>query len=75
MVNWRDHITTDPKVMLGKPCFKGTRIPVDLILEKLAMGEDRELILGSYPRLTNESIAAALLYAVDAVRNDTTYAE
>jgi uncharacterized protein (DUF433 family) len=75
MLDWRDHISSDPKVMLGKPCFKGTRIPVDLILEKLAHGEVEEDILEGYPRLTNESIRAALLYAVDSVRNDITYAD
>jgi len=75
MLDWRDHIASDPKVMLGKPCFKGTRIPVDLILEKMAYGEVEAEILEGYPRLTNESIRAALLYAVDSVRNDITYAD
>jgi uncharacterized protein (DUF433 family) len=75
MLNWRDHITSDPEIMLGKPCFKGTRIPVDLILEKLALGELESEILEGYPRLSNVSIRAALLYAVDSVRNDITYAD
>ncbi|HMW98387.1 MAG: DUF433 domain-containing protein [Bacteroidetes bacterium] len=75
MTAWRDHITSDPKIMLGKPCFKGTRIPVDLVLEKLAHGEAAKDILAGYPRLTEESIRAALLFAVDSVRNDITYAD
>jgi len=75
MIDWRQHITSDPQIMLGKPCFKGTRIPVDPILEKLAYGEVEAEILQGYPRLTNESIRAALLYAVDSVRNDITYAD
>jgi uncharacterized protein (DUF433 family) len=75
MVNWRDHITSDPKIMLGKPCFKGTRIPVYLILEKLAYGESGTEILEGYPSLTLESIKAALFFAVDPVRNDITYVE
>lgn len=75
MLNWREHITSDPKIMLGKPCFKGTRIRVDLILEKMAYGEEEDDILEGYPRLTNESIRAALLFAVDSVRNDITYAD
>ncbi len=36
MVNWREHISIDPEVMLGKPCIKGTRVPVARILEKIA---------------------------------------
>lgn len=75
MVNWQEHISSDQKIMLGKPCFKGTRIPVDLILEKLAFGESEEEILTGYPRLSTDSIRAALLFAVDSVRNDITYAD
>jgi uncharacterized protein (DUF433 family) len=50
-------------VMLGKPCLKGTRIPVYLILEKLAAGETGELILTAYPQLRPEHIRASLEYA------------
>ena len=50
-------------VMLGKPCLKGTRIPVYLILEKLAAGETTEQILVAYPQLTRQQISAALEYA------------
>lgn len=72
-LNWHDHITSDPKVMLGKPCFRGTRIPVYLILQKIAWGELVEDLLGSYPQLSPESIQAAQLFAVDAVNNDIVY--
>jgi uncharacterized protein (DUF433 family) len=57
-------IQTDPKVMMGKPVVVGTRITVELILEKLAAGETVEQILDAHPRLTREAISAALLYAV-----------
>ncbi len=57
-------VTTDPNVMMGKPVIKGTRITVELILEKLAAGETIEQILDAHPRLTREAISAALLYAV-----------
>ena len=75
MLDWREHITIGSDVMFGKPCFKGTRIPVDLILEKLAFGRPLEEILKGYPRLTGESIQAAQLYALDAVRNDIIYTD
>jgi len=50
-------------VMMGKPCLKGTRIPVYLILEKLDAGETSETILAAYPQLTPEHIQATLQYA------------
>lgn len=62
-------ITTDPRVMLGKPVIAGTRIPVELLLEKLAAGETTEQILRAHPHLPPRSIEAALAYAVDVVRN------
>lgn len=63
-----ERIKSDPAIMLGKPVIAGTRITVELILEKLAAGETREQILDSYPRLTGEDIAAALSYAAEAMR-------
>jgi len=62
-------IQSDPAVMMGKPVIAGTRITVELILEKLAAGETIEQILAAHPRLTRESISAALIYAVQALRN------
>ena len=56
-------ITADPSVMIGKPCIKGTRITVELILEKLAAGETEEQILAAHPRLTREAIRAGLAFA------------
>ena len=53
-------ITCDPKVMMGKPVVAGTRITVELILEKLAAGETIEQLLDAHPRLTREGILAAL---------------
>ena len=75
MLNWQDHISSEPDVMFGKPCFKGTRIPVELILEKIAFGRPVEEILEGYPKLSKESIQAAQLYALDAVRNDIFFPE
>jgi uncharacterized protein (DUF433 family) len=71
---WQERIVTNPKVMFGKPVIKGTRIPVDLILEKLALGETNEQLLGAYPRLTLDDIAACLFYAAHSVKNDLIFA-
>jgi uncharacterized protein (DUF433 family) len=57
-------------VMMGKPCLKGTRIPVYLILEKLGAGETSEEILSAYPQLTKAHITAALQYAAGLAINE-----
>jgi uncharacterized protein (DUF433 family) len=66
-------IVSDPKVMMGKPVITGTRITVELILEKLAAGETFEQILESHPRLTREAIQAALSFAAQALKADVVY--
>jgi uncharacterized protein (DUF433 family) len=68
-----DLIVSDPKVMMGKPVIKGTRITVELILDKLAAGETVSQILASHPRLTEESVRAALAFASQALRADVIY--
>jgi uncharacterized protein (DUF433 family) len=60
---WRKRIMIDPKVCHGKPCVKGTRIMVSIILDYLRVGEPREEILRQYPSLQDKDIDAALGYA------------
>ncbi len=59
-----------PDVMLGKPCLQGTRIPVYLVLEKLAAGETTEQIVDAYPQLPRDHIRAALRYAASLASNE-----
>ncbi|MFV9630617.1 MAG: DUF433 domain-containing protein [Methanosarcinales archaeon] len=66
-------IQSDPTIMMGKPVIAGTRITVELILEKLAAGESIEQIIEEHPRLTEEKIRAALAFASDALRADVVY--
>ena len=66
-------ITSDPKVMMGKPTITGTRITVELILEKLAAGETVDQILSEHPRLTAEGIRAAIAFAAELLRADVVY--
>jgi uncharacterized protein (DUF433 family) len=66
-------ISSDPKIMMGKPVIAGTRITVELILEKLAAGESIEQILSEHPRLTTEGIRAAIAFAAEALRADVVY--
>lgn len=62
-MNWRSHITSDPSIMFGKPCIENTRIPVDLILEKLGNGVSVQDLLLAYPKISEEDIKACMLYA------------
>ena len=66
-------IVADPAVMMGKPTVVGTRITVELILEKLAAGETIEQLLEAHPRLTRKAVLAALAFAADALRADVIY--
>lgn len=66
-------IESKPDVMMGKPVVVGTRITVEMILEKLAAGETTEQILAAHPRLTPEAIHAALAFAAKALHADVVY--
>jgi uncharacterized protein (DUF433 family) len=66
-------IQSDPAIMMGKPIVAGTRITVELILEKLAAGESVEQILAAHPRLTRSAILAALDCAAKSMRGDVAY--
>ena len=65
MKNWRERINIDPKVCHGKPCIKGTRIWVSLIVENLADGATEDEIQKAYPAITKDDIKAALAYAAE----------
>jgi uncharacterized protein (DUF433 family) len=58
-----ERITTDPKIMGGKPCIRGLRFPVSRLLGLLAAGQDEQSVLADYPYLEREDIHAALAYA------------
>ena len=68
MMNWREHIKVDMAVCHGQACIAGTRIPVTVILDNLAVGQTTEDILASYPSLTADSVRAAIAYAAELAR-------
>ena len=68
-----DMIQSKPSIMMGKPVVAGTRVSVELILEKLAEGESVEQILEAHPRLSREAILAALSFAAKAIKADVVY--
>jgi len=70
----RARMSTDPAVMMGKPCIKGTRITVELILRKLGAGRSFSDLLEAYPKLTEEDLRAALAFAADYMEHETVLA-
>ena len=65
-----DRIEVNPKVMMGKPVIRGTRIPVELILRKISEGASEADLLEAYPKLTHEDIQAAIRYAADTLAHE-----
>jgi uncharacterized protein (DUF433 family) len=65
-MNWRERISIDPRIHHGKPCIKGTRIPVSVIVGSVADGDTPERIIKSWPQLQPEDITAALKFAARA---------
>lgn len=72
-MNFADYIEVNPKVMMGKPVIKGTRITVEIILEKLSYGMTFLDILHAYPSLNEEKIKAALAFAAESLKGDMIY--
>jgi uncharacterized protein (DUF433 family) len=68
-------IEARPEIMMGKPCIRGTRIPVYLVLQKIAAGESLEQLLSSYPQLKSEDILACLEYAAALAAEEVVLAE
>ncbi|MBI2872404.1 MAG: DUF433 domain-containing protein [Chloroflexi bacterium] len=68
MQDWKARISIDPKVCHGRPCIKGTRVWVSLIVDNLAEGSTEEEIIQAYPALTKNDIRAALAFAAEMAR-------
>lgn len=66
-------IVADPHVLDGKPCVRGTRLSVEILLELAASGATSEQILAQYPQLTPESLSAAFRYAANVLRGERTW--
>ncbi|MCD4665607.1 MAG: DUF433 domain-containing protein [Bacteroidales bacterium] len=73
MIDWTLHIESNPDKLFGKPTIVNTRIPVDLLLEKLAAGDTTEDLLEAYPKLKGDDIVACLLFAADSIKNELIY--
>ncbi|MGH7213408.1 MAG: DUF433 domain-containing protein [Tepidisphaeraceae bacterium] len=71
-MNWRLYIESRPDVMLGKPVFKGTRLTVQHVLERLGQGATEQDLLAAHPTLRPEHFRAAQAYAADSLASDET---
>lgn len=73
-MDWKDRIVVNPDVLLGKPVIRGTRLAVEFIIDLLAQGWSEQDIMGNYPGVTHEDIAACLSYAGELLRTERVYA-
>lgn len=70
MTDWKNRITVDPNILVGKPIITGTRISVELIMDRLADGWTMEQILESYPRIAREDVLAAIAFVTEVFREE-----
>ncbi len=70
-MNWKDRIEVNPAVLVGKPIIKGTRISVELIMDRMADGWSMEDVLASYPHISREDVLAALSFASELFKEET----
>ena len=70
LMNWRDYIVSDPEILVGKPVVKGTRLSVDLVLDRLADGWTAEDLVRSYPRLTPEALQAVFAFTAEVLKDE-----
>jgi uncharacterized protein (DUF433 family) len=73
IMTWKTYIHADPKILLGKPVIKGTRLSVEFILGLFSEGWTEPQVLASYPTLTPESIQAIFAFAADCLKEDVFY--
>ena len=70
-MDWKDRIEVNPAVLLGKPIIKGTRISVELILDRMADGWTMEDVLASYPGISREDVLAALSFSSELFKEES----
>jgi uncharacterized protein (DUF433 family) len=72
-MDWRSRIVIDPKILVGKPVIRGTRISVEFVVDLLAAGWSHEQVLESYPHISEQDIRACLAYAGELLREEQVY--
>jgi uncharacterized protein (DUF433 family) len=69
-MDWKEHITVNPDILVGKPIIKGTRISVELLLDRFADGWSYDEVLAAYPHITREQVQAAVTFAAELFKED-----
>ena len=69
-MDWKEHITVNPDILVGKPIIKGTRVSVELLLDRFADGWSCDDILQAYPHITREQVQAAVTFASELFKED-----
>lgn len=69
-MDWKNHVTVNPDILAGKPIVRGTRISVELLMDRLADGWSVEQILEAYPHLTREDVLAAIAFVAEIFREE-----
>jgi uncharacterized protein (DUF433 family) len=69
-MDWRNHIHSDPEVLVGKPVIKGTRLAVEFILGLYEAGWNEQQILENYPRLKSDDLRAIFAYIQDCIKDE-----
>jgi uncharacterized protein (DUF433 family) len=72
-MDWRDHITVDSRILVGKPVIKGTRISVEMVIDLLAAGWTHQQLFDSYPTLKADDVRACLAYASEILRGEKVF--
>jgi uncharacterized protein (DUF433 family) len=70
VMNWKEHIIADPEILAGKPTIKGTRLSVEMILDRLADGWSAQELFEAYPRLTPQDLQAVFAFAAEPYECD-----
>jgi len=73
MNEWQERIAIDPRILVGKPTIKGTRLSVEFIIDLLAQGWPESEIMRNYPGITQEDVRACLVYASESLRAEKVY--
>lgn len=72
-MNWRERITVDPNILVGKPVVKGTRLAVEFVVDLLAQGWSKEDVIRNYPGLTLDDVQACLSYASEILKDEKVF--
>lgn len=72
-MNWEDRIEINPRILVGKPVIRGTRLAVEFVVELLANGWSEQQILQNYPGIAHEDISACLHYATEMLKSERVY--